>query len=266
MTGPDGVAVEPVTEFFRDLLAAGRSRRQSGRMGWTCCDGSGSPGRPGSRGTVPISVMPVISAGGCGCPGGERKVTRPGPRSQRDGPAGLLRLSPGGWDRADDQSVPAGPGPAARPFRRSSQPDGELPASGLAVTGRGCPHGSRGRSATKISTRFSRSCRRTGTGHWSRSMCPPGPGHRSCCRPRRRGGSGTAADHRGPQGNAGVGAPSGVAGCVRLAAALSGGDGNADPGRARQPLWWTLRRPVRPLSYHAAHRMFERVTSRPDRP
>jgi integrase len=30
------------------------------------------------------------------------------------------------------------------------------------------------------------------------------------------------------------------------------------PGR-RQPLWWTLRRPVRPLSYHAAHRMFERV-------
>jgi site-specific recombinase XerD len=30
------------------------------------------------------------------------------------------------------------------------------------------------------------------------------------------------------------------------------------PGR-RQPLWWTLRRPVRPLSYHAVHRMFERV-------
>ena len=25
MTGPDGVTVEPVTEFFRDLLAAGRS-------------------------------------------------------------------------------------------------------------------------------------------------------------------------------------------------------------------------------------------------
>jgi site-specific recombinase XerD len=30
------------------------------------------------------------------------------------------------------------------------------------------------------------------------------------------------------------------------------------PGR-RQPLWWTLRRPVRPLTYHAVHRMFERV-------
>lgn len=32
------------------------------------------------------------------------------------------------------------------------------------------------------------------------------------------------------------------------------------PGR-RQPLWWTLRRPVRPLSYHAVHRMFERVNA-----
>jgi integrase len=31
------------------------------------------------------------------------------------------------------------------------------------------------------------------------------------------------------------------------------------PSGRRQPLWWTLRRPVRPLSYHAAHRMFERV-------
>jgi integrase len=31
------------------------------------------------------------------------------------------------------------------------------------------------------------------------------------------------------------------------------------PAGRRQPLWWTLRRPFRPLSYHAAHRMFERV-------
>lgn len=33
------------------------------------------------------------------------------------------------------------------------------------------------------------------------------------------------------------------------------------PGRT-QPLWWTLRRPARPLTYHAAHRMFERVNAR----
>jgi site-specific recombinase XerD len=27
-------------------------------------------------------------------------------------------------------------------------------------------------------------------------------------------------------------------------------------------LWWTLRRPARPLTYHAVHRMFERVNQR----
>jgi integrase len=35
-------------------------------------------------------------------------------------------------------------------------------------------------------------------------------------------------------------------------------DGLLPTGR-RLPLWWTLRRPFRPLTYHAAHRMFERV-------
>jgi site-specific recombinase XerD len=38
-------------------------------------------------------------------------------------------------------------------------------------------------------------------------------------------------------------------------------DGVIPPGRA-QPLWWTLRRPVRPLTYHAAHRMFERAAAK----
>jgi integrase len=31
------------------------------------------------------------------------------------------------------------------------------------------------------------------------------------------------------------------------------------PAGSRQPLWWTLRRPLRPLGYHGAHRMFERA-------
>ncbi len=31
------------------------------------------------------------------------------------------------------------------------------------------------------------------------------------------------------------------------------------PRGRRQPLWWALRRPVRPLTYHAVHRMFERA-------
>ena len=33
------------------------------------------------------------------------------------------------------------------------------------------------------------------------------------------------------------------------------------PRGRRHPLWWTLRRPSRPLTYHAAHRMFERVSA-----
>ncbi|GAA3128681.1 hypothetical protein GCM10020255_001660 [Rhodococcus baikonurensis] len=36
--------------------------------------------------------------------------------------------------------------------------------------------------------------------------------------------------------------------------------GEVPPGRM-QPLWWTLRRPRRPLNYHAAHRMFERANA-----
>jgi integrase len=36
--------------------------------------------------------------------------------------------------------------------------------------------------------------------------------------------------------------------------------GLVPPGRT-QPLWWTLRRPYRRLTYHAAHRMFERVNA-----
>jgi len=34
------------------------------------------------------------------------------------------------------------------------------------------------------------------------------------------------------------------------------------PKGRRQPLWWTSRMPVRPLTYHAAHRMFERAVGR----
>jgi site-specific recombinase XerD len=37
--------------------------------------------------------------------------------------------------------------------------------------------------------------------------------------------------------------------------------GQGIPSGRRQPLWWTLRRPHRPLTYHAAHRMFERANA-----
>jgi integrase len=34
------------------------------------------------------------------------------------------------------------------------------------------------------------------------------------------------------------------------------------PRGRQQPLWWASRRPVRPLAYHAVHRMFERVNAK----
>ena len=34
------------------------------------------------------------------------------------------------------------------------------------------------------------------------------------------------------------------------------------PRGRRQPLWWASRRPARPLTYHAVHRMFGRVNAR----
>jgi site-specific recombinase XerD len=37
--------------------------------------------------------------------------------------------------------------------------------------------------------------------------------------------------------------------------------GQGIPRGRRQPMWWTLRRPYRPLTYHAAHRMFARVNA-----
>ncbi|MHB8246089.1 MAG: tyrosine-type recombinase/integrase [Acidimicrobiales bacterium] len=38
--------------------------------------------------------------------------------------------------------------------------------------------------------------------------------------------------------------------------------GDRVPTGSRQPVWWTLRQPLRPLTYHAVHRMFERVNDR----
>ena len=54
--------------------------------------------------------------------------------------------------------------------------------SAAACTGRRCRPGSRAASRMRSSTRSSRPCVRTGTGPWSRSMCRPARGRRSCCR------------------------------------------------------------------------------------
>jgi site-specific recombinase XerC len=52
-----------------------------------------------------------------------------------------------------------------------------------------------------------------------------------------------------------------VPGCVRVAAALPAGDGRLVPAGRDQPLWWTLRRPFRALTYDAARAMFTRTST-----
>ena len=137
-----------------------------------------------------------------------------------------------------------------------------IATSAVAFTGRECPAGSRAACRTGSSTRSSRRCRRTGTGHWLPSTCPPERERRSCCRPRWRELIRDASYHGRAQGHPGAAAAAGLDRRVRLAAALPGGDGRSDPRGRRQPVWWALRRPARPLTYHAVHRMFERVNER----
>ena len=57
-------------------------------------------------------------------------------------------------------------------------------------------------------------------------------------------------------------AAAGLAGCVRVAAALPVRTLDpAVPAGRDDPLWWTRRRPFRPLTYHAARAMFTRATA-----
>ena len=46
-----------------------------------------------------------------------------------------------------------------------------------------------------------------------------------------------------------------------MAAALSAADADLVPGGPDEPLWWTLRRPFRPLTYDAARMVFTRANA-----
>ena len=76
----------------------------------------------------------------------------------------------------------------------------------------------------------------TGTGHWWRSGCPPAPGPRSCWAPRPRTPTRVGSWSRDPQGDQGAAAAAGLAGCVRVAAALPAADARAGGGGTRRPV------------------------------
>lgn len=112
--------------------------------------------------------------------------------------------------------------------------------SGAGSTGRGCHPGLRAVSRMRSSTKSSPSCPPIVTGHWSPFTSRPAPGLRNCCQSRLQE------------------LPASTDAFVWLRLYQMEMDGLIPEGR-RQPLWWMLRRPVRPLTYHAAHRMFERA-------
>ena len=86
------------------------------------------------------------------------------------------------------------------------------------------------------------------------------PAHRSCCRRRWPasipGGRSITVTRKGARELQELPASTDAFVWLRLYQVEM--EGLIPKGR-RQPLWWTLRRPVRPLTYHAVHRMFERA-------
>ena len=163
----------------------------------------------------------------------------------------------------------AGTGPVLNPFpldrsRRGGRahahhnPMEPHHPSAAGFTGRRCRPGSRAVPDDEFNEIFA-GCGRTGTGRWWRSTCRPGRGRRSCCRRPGRRRPGAAADPRRPQGQPELQElPASSDAFVWLRLYQMEMDGLV-PAGSGQPLWWTLRRPFRPLAYHAAHRMFERA-------
>ena len=206
----DGIAVESVAAYLRDLQAAGRSAATARSYGldllrwfrflWAVEVGwdratrveardfcrwlqiAGKPTRPHwRRGDEPA--------------GGARRwraARRPYAASVRAHSETVLRsfydfhLDVG--HRTDPQPVPAGSVPARPPGARASQPDGpSTQRAGRAVSAEGAEPGYRAASRTRSSTRSSPGWARTGTGRWWRSTSPPGRGRASCCRSPRAG-------------------------------------------------------------------------------
>jgi len=184
--------------IFGTFWLRGARSPRSGLMEWICFAGSGFSGPPGWPGIGRRGWRPRFqqmatdhwqTAGAALASANEgrhdrrcvalagRGVCAVGACAFRDGAARLLRLSPGGRDRADPQPVPARSISARWPRTRAPQSDGALPQRAQrACIGRRYRPGSRAVCRMSSSTRSSRGCRRTGTGRLSLSMCRPGRG------------------------------------------------------------------------------------------
>ena len=194
LTGPDGGRVEPVSEFVRDLQAAGRSATTQRsyalallrwfRFTWAV----GVPWDQATRTEARdfCRWIQLVSK-----PGRPRAAAAPVPGKR---PASVKYASS---TVAHCETVcrgfysyhlEAGTGPIVNPFpiARAGRagahrnPMDPFPRQGPGCSGRGYPAVSRGRSLMRCSASCSPGCPRTGTGRWSRSGCPPARVPRSC--------------------------------------------------------------------------------------
>ena len=240
--------------YGMDLLRWWRFLRAAG-VGWDqatrteardFCRGSSSPAKParphwrypggGAPGTVPARAE-------AGTPNPVTGKPSPG-RGYAIGDGGALRdaccavfydfhLEAG--QRAAGEPVPAGQ-ETPRAGARASQSSGCLPgAAGRAVTGPGSRSASRGSIPDGCSMSCSPRCRRTGTGPWSRSGSPRARGPRNCSASRREQIPGSQLVTVIRKGSRAVQPLPAVAGRVRVAAALPGGDARPGAVRAGRP-------------------------------
>ena len=279
ISDPAGGWVGPVSEFLRDLQAAGRpatTQRSYSlallrwfRFSWAVgvawdqatraeardfcrwIQLAGKPGRPRWR------------AGSCRASGRRRRRVRAvDGGALRDGAARLLRLPPGGGHRADREPVPAGrggPGGRTRTTTRWSRSGAEVRACYRPRVPQRVPR--------QIPDEHVQRAVRRG---W----LAPGPGAGRVLGLDRRAGLGAARRHRsgadpgqqlitvirkGSRAVQQLPASPDAFVWLRLYQERVHGLVPAGPD---EPLWWTLRRPFRPLVYHAARAMFDRATPR----
>ena len=294
IVGPGGEVVEPVSVFLRDLLASGKSESTLRSYSvdllrwWRFLDAVGVAWDRASRVEArdfscwiqltakqrlqtsrPRAARLSSRAAGSAEPGDRqagvrRRVCAVHRGAQRDGAAPVLRLPPGLRDRAGAEPVPAGCLPPVAAAARAPQPDGRVDArADRDATGRRCrkriPRAIPDDWFNKLFASLPSDRDRALVAFWISTgarasellgmrQCDFLPGEQLISVVRK----GTRAVQQLPaSADAFVWHRLYQQELLRLGV----------PRGRRQPAWWTLRRPYRPLTYHGAHRMFERVNA-----
>ena len=278
LSDPDGVPVGPVSEYLRELQAAGRPAttqrsyslallrwfRFTWAVGVAVEPGDQSRG-PGLLPVAPARRQARADEGGAQDSAGEAPGPRQGSRHRRWRTArryagASTRIT---WRPGPGRSLIRSRWPGRGAGERASQPAGPVPAAEVRPVPAGSPQdGSPADPRQRVQRAVRRARVEPGSGagrvlglHRRTGIGAPGR-HAVGRRPR------PAAHHGDPQGIAGDPGAPGVAGRVRVAAALPQEIHGLVPARADDPLWWTLRRPFRPLAYNAARMMFDRASAR----